>query len=105
MILIFFKAFVTDSIISDEFNIPIFIASGLISFEVNIICFFTSSDFIPDTDLTPVLIIKGTATTGQLVESGFTITPDRSSDGLGPYFKVPRKDLTSVAGDIILGFK
>ena len=65
-------------------------------------CYLRHND---DTDLTPVLIIKGTATTGQLVESGFTITPDRSSDGLGPYFKVPRKDLTSVAGDIILGFK
>ena len=65
-------------------------------------CYLRHND---DTALTPVLIIKGTAAVGQLVESGFTITPDRASDGLGPYFKVPRKDLTSVAGDIILGFK
>ena len=65
-------------------------------------CYLKYND---DTSLTPVLIIKGSATTGQLVESGFTITPDRASDGLGTYFKVPRKDLTSVASDIIIGYK
>tara|TARA_E500000305_G_C4006907_1_gene230475 strand:- start:153 stop:1598 length:1446 start_codon:yes stop_codon:yes gene_type:complete len=65
-------------------------------------CYLKYND---DTTLTPVLIIKGSATTGQLVESGFTISPDRASDGVGTYFKVPRKDLTSVASDIIIGFK
>ncbi len=71
-----------------------------------------------DSDLTPVIIIAGSTATGQFIESGFTISPDRSSDGLGPYFKVPGKDLTglsysgpngtasvNVAGDIYTGWK
>ncbi len=59
-----------------------------------------------DTALTPVLVVKGSATTGQLTESGFTITPSTGTDGLGTYFKVPVKDLvTDSADDIILGFK
>ena len=56
-------------------------------------------------ELTPVLIIKGNTSTGSFVESGFTITPERSSDGTGPYFIVPQKDLTSIASDVIVGFK
>ena len=56
-------------------------------------------------ELTPVLIIKGNTSTGSFVESGFTITPERSSDGTGPYFVVPQKDLTSIASDVIVGFK
>lgn len=57
------------------------------------------------TDLTPVLIIKGNTSTGSFVESGFTITPERSSDGTGPYFIVNGKDLTSIASDVVVGFK
>ena len=57
------------------------------------------------TELAPVLIIKGNTSTGTFVESGFTITPERSSDGTGPYFIVPQKDLTSIASDVIVGFK
>ena len=56
-------------------------------------------------ELTPVLIIKGNTSTGTFVESGFTITPTRASDNTGPYFIVPQKDLTSVASDVIVGFK
>lgn len=56
-------------------------------------------------ELTPVLIIKGNTSTGSFVESGFTITPERNSDGTGPYFVVPQKDLTSIASDVIVGFK
>jgi len=56
-------------------------------------------------ELTPVLLIKGNTSTGTFVESGFTITPERGSDGTGPYFIVPKKDLTSVASDVIVGFK
>ena len=56
-------------------------------------------------ELTPVLIIKGNTSTGSFVESGFTITPERSSDGTGPYFIVPQKNLTSIASDVIVGFK
>lgn len=56
-------------------------------------------------DLTPSLIIKGNTSAGSFVESGFTITPERSSDGAGPFFIVPQKDLTSVASDVIVGYK
>lgn len=56
-------------------------------------------------ELTPVLLIKGNTSTGTFVESGFTITPERNSDGTGPYFIVPKKNLTSVASDVIVGFK
>ena len=56
-------------------------------------------------ELTPVLIIKGNTSTGTFVESGFTITPARAVDGTGPYFIVPQKNLTSVAADVIVGFK
>jgi len=57
------------------------------------------------TGLDPVLIIKGTTATGQFIESGFTITPTIASDGTGTYFKVPLKNLTSIASDIIIGWK
>jgi hypothetical protein len=56
-------------------------------------------------ELTPVLIIKGNTSTGTFVESGFTITPERGSDGTGPYLIVPGKNLTSSASDVIVGFK
>jgi len=56
-------------------------------------------------ELTPVLIIKGNTSTGTFVESGFTITPERASDSTGPYLIVPEKDLTSLANDVIVGFK
>ena len=57
------------------------------------------------TTLTPVLIIKGTTATGQFIESGFTVSPTIDTDGTGTYFKVPKKDLTSVASDVIVGWK
>ena len=57
------------------------------------------------TNLTPVIVIKGTTATGQFIESGFTTTPTIASDGTGTYFKVPKKNLTSVASDVIVGWK
>jgi len=57
------------------------------------------------TGLTPVLIIKGTTATGQFIESGFTITPDVVTDDGNAYFKVAKKNLTSVASDVIVGWK
>ena len=57
------------------------------------------------TGLTPVLIIKGTTATGQFIDSGFTITPETGSDGTGAYFSVPRKNLTSIASDVVVGWK
>jgi len=67
-----------------------------------------SKCYLPYNDvssLTPIIVIKGNTSSGSFVESGFTITPERDSDGTGPYFIVPTKDLTSVASDVIVGFK
>ena len=58
-----------------------------------------------DANLTPVILISGSTATGQFIESGFTISPDRGSDGVGAYFKVPGKDLSSVSSDIYTGWK
>ena len=59
------------------------------------------------TTLTPVLVI-GSATSDltnpTFVESGFTITPTVVTDGGGTYYKVPNKNLTSVASKVIVGF-
>jgi len=67
-----------------------------------------SKCFIPyrdATNLTPVIIIKGTTATGQFIESGFTISPERVVEGGNTYFKVPFKNLTSIASDVIVGYK
>ena len=56
-------------------------------------------------DLTPIIVIKGNTSSGTFVESGFTVTPERGSDGTGPFFSVANKDLTSVASDVVVGFK
>ena len=65
-------------------------------------CFIPYNDA---TDLTPVIIIKGTTATGQFIESGFTISPERVVESGNTYFKVPVKDLTSIASDVIVGYK
>jgi len=65
-------------------------------------CFIPYNDA---TNLTPVIIIKGTTATGQFIESGFTISPERVVEGGNTYFKVPFKNLTSVGSDVIVGFK
>ncbi len=65
-------------------------------------CFIPYNDA---TNLTPVIIIKGTTATGQFIESGFTITPERAVESGNTYFKVPFKDLTSIASDVIVGYK
>ena len=65
-------------------------------------CFIPYSDA---TNLTPVLVIKGTTATGQFIESGFTISPERVVESGNTYFKVPFKNLTSVASDVIVGYK
>ena len=57
------------------------------------------------TTLTPIIVIKGTTATGQFIESGFTTTPTVVTDDGDPYFKVPRKDLTGVEDDVIVGWK
>ena len=58
--------------------------------------------------LSPVLVIgsaESDLTNPTYVESGFTITPTVATDGGGAYFKVPFKNLTSVASKVIVGFK
>ena len=65
-------------------------------------CFLPYNDA---TNLTPVLIIKGSTSTGQFIESGFTITPERVVESGNTYFKVPAKNLTSIASNVIVGFK
>ena len=65
-------------------------------------CFIPYNDA---TNLTPVIVIKGTTATGQFIESGFTISPERVVESGNTYFKVPFKNLTSVASDIIVGYK
>ena len=52
---------ISKQIIFIECNIPILIASGLISFEVNIICFEISSGAIETIDFTPVVFWDVTA--------------------------------------------
>ena len=61
--------------------------------------------FANETTLTPVIVIKGTTATGQFIESGFTITPEVITNDGDPYFKVVRKNLSSVAADVIVGWK
>jgi hypothetical protein len=60
------------------------------------------------TSLNPLLVI-GSATSDltnpTFVESGFTLTPTVATDGGGTYYKVPNKNLTSVASKVIVGFK
>ncbi len=65
-------------------------------------CFIPYNDA---TNLTPVLIIKGTTAQGQFIESGFTISPERVVESGNTYFKVPFKNLTSIASDVIVGYK
>jgi len=59
------------------------------------------------TGLTPVIVIAGNATSNfsGTTESGFTITPERGSDGDGTYFKVPKKDLSGQAANVYVGYK
>jgi hypothetical protein len=68
----------------------------------------TTKCYLPYNDvssLTPIIVIKGTTQAGSFVESGFTVTPERGSDGTGPFFSITNKDLSSVASDVVVGFK
>ena len=57
------------------------------------------------TSLTPVLIIKGSTATGNFIESGFTLTPTIDTDGTGTFFAVPNKNFSTIASDVIVGWK
>ena len=86
--------------------VDIICASSVVYDSVNKLskCYLPYDDI---TSLTPALIIKGTGTSNLngITESGFTITPERGSDGTGAYFIVPNKDLTSQASDVVVGYK
>ena len=67
-----------------------------------------SKCYLPFNDvaaLTPIIVIKGNTSSGSFIESGFTVTPERGTDETGPYFSVANKDLSSVAADVVVGFK
>ena len=68
----------------------------------------TSKCYLPYNDVTtldPIIVIKGSTAGGSFVESGFNVTPERGSDGTGDFFSITGKDLTSVASDVIVGFR
>ena len=56
-------------------------------------------------DLTPIIVIKGDTSGGSFIESGFTVTPERGTDGTGDFFFITGKDLSGVASDVVVGFK
>ena len=68
-------------------------------------CYLPYAD---DTDLTPVIVVGSDSsdlTNPTFVESGFTVTPDQRTDGVGVHFGVTQKDLTAVASKVIVGYK
>ena len=65
-------------------------------------CYLPYAD---ESSLTPIIVIAGDTSTGTFADSGFTISPARGSDGTGPFFSVPGRDLTSIASNVIVGYK
>ena len=65
-------------------------------------CYLPYAD---ESSLTPIIVIAGDTSGGTFADSGFTISPARGSDGTGPFFSVPGRDLTSVASNVIVGYK
>ena len=68
----------------------------------------TSKCYLPFNDvadLTPIIVIKGDTSGGSFIESGFTVTPERGTDGTGDFFSITGKDLSGVASDVVVGFK
>ena len=69
-----------------------------------------SKCYIPYSDLTnlnPVILIAGNATQdfAGVTEYGFTVSPTRATDSDGTYFKVERKDLSSQAANVYVGYQ
>ena len=67
-----------------------------------------SKCYIPYANLTPekkpIIIVAGSTAQGGFVESGFTLTPTVDSDTNGTFFSVPKKDLSSVASNVYVGY-
>ena len=59
------------------------------------------------TSLEPVIVISGNASDdwAGTTESGFTITPERTTVNSVNYYSVPRKDLSASAAKLFLGYK
>ena len=69
-----------------------------------------SKCYIPYADLTtlnPVILIAGNATQdfAGVTEFGFTVNPTRATDSDGTYFKVARKDLSTQAANVYVGYQ
>ncbi len=69
-----------------------------------------SKCYIPYVDIpnaTPVLILKGDASAGEL--AGYTLSPERDSDSDGDFFKVAEKDWTATGENlvdkVVVGYK
>jgi len=60
-----------------------------------------SKCYLPYADITtfdPIVVIAGDASTA---DSGFTVKPERGSDGTGPYFSVVGKNWVSIKSKVI----
>ena len=69
-----------------------------------------STCYLPYDDiatLEPIVVLAGDVSDGfsGIVESGFTTTPTRGTDGTGDFFKVAGKDLTTIASKVIVGYQ
>ena len=68
-----------------------------------------SKCYIPFANLTPekkpIIIVAGSTAQGSFVESGFTLTPEVDSDANGDvFFSAPKKDLSTVASNVYVGY-
>ena len=64
--------------------------------------------YIPYANLTnkkPIVVIAGSTVAGTFAESGFTMTPETGSDGSGDFFIVPKRDFSSIASDVYVGYR
>ena len=68
---------------------------------------YCTQPFTNLTALKPVIMIAGNASTNfsGATESGFTITPGRTTVNSVNYYTVPAKDLSASASDVYLGYK
>ena len=64
----------------------------------------TSKCYLPYSDITafdPIVVIAGDATSN---DSGYTVKPDRGTDGTGDFFKISGKWDGSIATKVIVGY-
>ncbi len=64
----------------------------------------TSKCYLPYSDITsfdPIIVIAGDATSN---DSGYTVKPDRGTDGTGDFFKISGNWTGSIAAKVIVGY-